>query len=74
MRATYDPGSDAAYIYLKDRIAYGEVKNSVECENDDDAAGIVLDFEANGVLLGIEVLRPRKTLPKELLDHAERIA
>ncbi len=73
MRVTHDPGADAAYIYLKDPIADGEVKNSVECESDDDAAGIVLDFDANGVLLGIEVLHPQKKLPKDLLDSADHL-
>ena len=34
---------------------------------------IVLDFDADGRLVGIEVLRPASWLPPELVEEAERL-
>ena len=44
---TYDPEADAAYIYL------GESKI---LESEEVAPGIVLDFDAEGRVVGIEIL------------------
>lgn len=62
MRVTYDPSARAGYIYLTDRIAPGGVKTSVpvtECNSN-----IVLDFDGDGRLVGIEVLDPALLHPK----------
>lgn len=53
MRMTCDPQADAAQIGLSD----GAVAESEEV-----APGIVLDFDAAGRVLAIEVLRASKTL------------
>lgn len=53
MRMTCDPQADAARIAFAD----GQVAESEEV-----APGIVLDFDAAGRVLGIEVLRARSTL------------
>ena len=69
MRVAYDAEADAAYLYLK-AIAPAEVAKTVEGEG--DAAGINLDFDAEGRLIGIEVLEAGGRLPGELLRRAEK--
>jgi uncharacterized protein YuzE len=53
MKMSYDPQVDAAYI----RLAEGPATEGQEV-----APGIVLDFDAEGRVLGIEVLHASKTL------------
>jgi uncharacterized protein YuzE len=62
MRVTYDPSVQAGYIYLIDTVDAGFVKQSVpvtECDGN-----IVLDFDADGRLIGIEVLDPALLHPE----------
>lgn len=47
MKATYDPDSDALYV----RLADASIESSEEVR-----PGIVLDFDASGRLVAIEVL------------------
>ena len=47
MRVQYDPAADAMYI----RLAEGTVADSDEVRD-----GVVLDYDASGRVLGIEVL------------------
>ncbi|RYE30939.1 MAG: DUF2283 domain-containing protein [Hyphomicrobiales bacterium] len=54
MRSTYDPEVDAFYLYF----GCSAVSESVEVR-----PGIVLDFDAEGRLLGIEVLDPPSRSP-----------
>lgn len=68
MKVTYDADADAAYIYLKN-IAPGEVEKTVTGEG--DAEGVNLDFDAEGRLIGVEVLEARERLPGEVLRGAE---
>ena len=62
MKLEYDKEVNAAYIYLEDKIKDGEVKKTIELNDD-----IILDFDVNGKLLGIEVLNASKILNKELI-------
>lgn len=71
MRVTYDAEADAAYIYLKD-IAPGEARYQVGLQDPAPTGQVILDFDAEGTLIGIEVLGAKEGLPQELLDHAER--
>lgn len=48
MKVQYDPSADAMYI----RLAEGKVADSDEVRD-----GVVLDYDANGKVLGIEVLK-----------------
>lgn len=74
MRITYDGNADAAYIYLIDRIGQGEVaKTSVAGHGSPALNSINLDFDADGRLLGIEVLGAGRALKEETLQGAERI-
>lgn len=71
MRMTYDSAANAAMIYLADRINPGEaVRQQAVPLN---GAELVLDFDAGGVLLGIEVVGARGTISAEVLDAAEQI-
>jgi len=51
MRFEYDKNVDAAYIYLEDSMADGEVDKTIEFNDN-----IILDFDKNGKLLGVEIL------------------
>ena len=66
MKMSYDPQVDAAYI----RLAEGPAT-----EGEEVAPGIVLDFDAEGRVLGIEVLHASKTLAPsavaELMDATD---
>jgi len=59
MRVQYDPSADAMYI----RLADGEVADSDEVRE-----GVVLDYDAAGRVLGIEVLNlsQRADNPREM--------
>jgi uncharacterized protein YuzE len=70
MRATYDPAADAAYVYLCDIPPGVAVEQRIV---DREGPGtIVLDFDRQGVLLGIELLGATSLAPPELLADAER--
>lgn len=57
----YDPKANAAYI----RFSAEHVEESEEV-----APGIVLDYDAEGRIVGLEVLDARAHLPSELLTKA----
>ncbi len=67
MRITHDPFADAAYVYLVDRIAPGEAKRQVVVLD----GNVVIDFDENGKLLGIEVLGAGEMLRAETIACAE---
>ncbi len=56
---TYDPEANAAYI----RFSPEPVEESEEV-----SAGIVLDYDADGRIVGMEVLDARAHLSPDLLD------
>ena len=59
MRVEYDPSADAMYI----RLAEGTVADSDEVRE-----GVVLDYDAGGKVLGIELLNVSKRAdnPREM--------
>ncbi len=59
MRMTYDKEADAAYIYLKDKIEKGEIKNTISMNEN-----IILDFDSEKKLIGIEILSASRVIPK----------
>jgi uncharacterized protein YuzE len=77
-RVTHDPTADAAYISLQPpHVIQPSVAASRPLSDlgDLDAAGptqVVLDFDDNGHLVGIEVLMATRLLHPELLALAER--
>ena len=72
MKVTYDASVNAAKIYLVP-IGPGEAASTFECGDDLPGGSIFLDFDQDGRLLAIEVLRARETLPTEVLEQAERL-
>jgi uncharacterized protein YuzE len=50
---TYDPEADAAYIYLG---------AAAVVESEDVSPGVVLDYDAEGRVVGVEVLNASRTL------------
>ena len=54
---TYDPDADAAYFTFATAIAPGQVAETREV-----APNVMLDFDAQGRLLGLEVLGARAVL------------
>ena len=61
MRLTYDDEVDAAYLELED-IADGTAVENVAVERP-GRGDIILDFDADGRLLGVEVIRSDRTPP-----------
>lgn len=67
MHVKYDASVDAAYIYLVERIEPGGVRKTYQCDPLDIDGMINLDFDADGRLLGIEVLGASRKLPLRLI-------
>ncbi|MGY1580337.1 DUF2283 domain-containing protein [Streptomyces sp. MN13] len=70
MRIEYDAAANMAYVYLVDGIAPGEAVQQTVAGEDTTA---VLDLDAQGRVLGIELFDARGRLRPELLDAAETI-
>jgi uncharacterized protein YuzE len=66
---TYDESVDAAYIYLTE-IRAGEVAKTYCCDPSEVDGQIHLDFDADGQLLGIEVLGAKSKLPAAILEQS----
>jgi len=62
MRLEYDKDVDAAYIYLVDEIKEGQATKTIELNED-----IILDFDAKGKLIGMEILNASKILNEKIL-------
>lgn len=68
MKFEYDKDVDAAYIYLEDSITEGQAEKTIELGDN-----IILDFDKNGKLLGVEILSASKVLNKKSLLEAQSI-
>ena len=66
MKFEYDEEVDAAYISIDDSIKEGQVKNTIELNEN-----IIVDFDANGKLIGIEILDASSVLTKKALIAAK---
>jgi len=65
MKFEYDKEVDAAYIYLESPLKEGAVKKTIELNDN-----IILDFDKEGKLIGIEVLDASKVLNKKAILEA----
>ncbi|MEV8264421.1 DUF2283 domain-containing protein [Microbacterium sp. NPDC077057] len=75
MHLRYDPEADAAYLPVGRELHAGESAAQVpEIRNPHGAGEIILDFDADGHLLGVEILQASKLLRAEDLDRARRIS
>jgi uncharacterized protein YuzE len=68
LKVTLDAFADVAYIYL---VPAGRAASTVV--GDDEAGSVNLDFDRDGRLVGIEVLRASRWLPREVIERAELI-
>jgi uncharacterized protein YuzE len=73
VRMTHDAAANAAYIYLVDEIARGEVTYSRVADIPMDNAAITVDFDAEGRVLGIELLGASRALRAETIRAAEDV-
>lgn len=71
MKITYDPSVDAAYIQLMNSVVPGQaIAQSPTIPTPGNGGEVILDFDAAGLLLGIEVLNAASVLPPEVLATA----
>lgn len=73
MRCTYDRSADAVYIYLVPEIRRREVYRTYSCNPHEAGGEINLDFDLDGMLMGIEILDASRLLPHDFLEAALRI-
>jgi uncharacterized protein YuzE len=72
MRMTFDPEADAAYVYIADEITSGAAVENLVVERE-GKGDIVLDFDSNGRLLGVEIIGAEALLDPDILATADRI-
>ncbi len=61
-RIERDIDNDSAYIHVVDAISDGEAVTQISVRPPNGGAEILLDFDAQGFLLGVEVLGASKAL------------
>lgn len=71
MRVTYDSEANAAYFPIGDDVADGSAVENVVVERP-GRGDIVLDFDADGRLLGVEVIGATELLHATVLERARR--
>lgn len=64
MRFEYDKEVDVAYIYLEYPLGDGQVKRTIELNGN-----IVLDYDSDGKLIGVEILSAGKVLKAGILKN-----
>jgi uncharacterized protein YuzE len=72
MRMTFDSQADAAYLAVAPHIRAGSAVENVVVERD-GRGDIVLDFDADGRLLGVEVIGASALLSAAVLAAADPI-
>jgi len=74
MRISYDRSGDAAYIRVVDPVGAGaSVKQVVVPSDAQEGAQFILDFDADGSLLGVEVLGASQGMRAESLASAHQL-
>jgi uncharacterized protein YuzE len=72
MRVRYDDEANAAYLELGDDTAEGSAVENVVVERP-GRGDIVLDFDADGRLLGVEIIGATELLRPTVLRAADQI-
>lgn len=67
LRFTYDRGADAAKFYFIDLVAAGGVARSHICDVELSECAVVLDFDDDSRLIGVEILGASRILPEQML-------
>lgn len=70
MHMSYDSEANAAYLTIEQDIPGGSAIENVVVERPGQG-DIVLDFDANGRLLGVEVIGARELLSADVLATAD---
>lgn len=70
MRVVYDDKADSAYLYLGRKVTPGGVDKTYCCDSGEVGGMINLDFDAEGRLIGIEVMDASTKLPFDALPDA----
>lgn len=70
MRMSYDSEANAAYLTIEQHITDGSAIENVVVERPGQG-DIVLDFDADGRLLGVEVIGARELLSADVLATAD---
>lgn len=73
MKLSYDGEADMAYLYITEDVADGEAAASVQVDEEELRGDLVLDLDADGRVLGIEIFNPRAQLRPDVLAGAVRI-
>ncbi|MFJ4175768.1 DUF2283 domain-containing protein [Microbacterium sp. NPDC089696] len=74
MKIRYDPEADAAYLAVGPRVADGEAVAQIpEIYPPGGRGEIILDFDTEGHVIGMEILSASALLRPEALAEAERI-
>ena len=68
MRGTYDATPNAAYVYLVDEIQAGEAVTQVPLQGEGAPGEYILDLDAQGRVIGIEILGARGALRADTLE------
>ena len=66
---TYDPEADAAYFYLVEEIRLGEAVRTVSVDPQSIGGMVNLDLDADGRILGLEVLDASRLLRRDVLPE-----
>ena len=72
MRVTYDSEANAAHLDIEDDVPKGSAVENVVIERP-GRGDIVLDFDADGRLRGVEVIGATELLRTTVLAGADRI-
>jgi uncharacterized protein YuzE len=71
MRLTFDPEADAAYLNIEEIPPGAAVENVVVGR--EGKGDIVLDFDADGYLLGVEIIGAEALVHAAALETADRL-
>ncbi|MBI4451864.1 DUF2283 domain-containing protein [Candidatus Woesearchaeota archaeon] len=66
MKLEYDKDADAAYLYMQYPVKEGAAKKTIQLNDN-----IILDFDENNKLLGVEILDASKVLNKKVILEAQ---
>lgn len=67
LRVTFDATVNAAYVYLVPDIPFGGAVRTVPVDGGDDPWMVNLDVDADGRIIGMEVLDASHRLPLNLI-------
>ncbi|MEY8041641.1 DUF2283 domain-containing protein [Saccharopolyspora cebuensis] len=65
---TFDAEADAAYVAFRE-VGRGAAARNVPVQDAAGQVGVVLDYSADGELLGVEILGAARSLDPALLDR-----